>query len=122
MPADKNILDKIGRISPHSIEAEEGVLGCMLINSESVPKAIQLIDSKSFYNSNNAIVFNNMVELFEKNKNIHKYIMCKYLKNSVFIYKDDPNDNYLIVCKNQTCSNKIKTLEELKSVENKYVI
>jgi len=59
---------------------------------------------------------------FEKNKNIHKYIMCKYLKNSVFIYKDDPNDNYLIVCKNQTCSNKIKTLEELKSVENKYVI
>jgi len=82
MPADKNILDKIGRISPHSIEAEEGVLGCMLINSESVPKAIQLIDSKSFYNSNNAIVFNNMVELFEKNKNIDYISITEQLKKN----------------------------------------
>ena len=28
--------EKITRISPHSIEAEEAVLGCMLINNESV--------------------------------------------------------------------------------------
>ena len=31
--------------------------------------------------------------------------------------KEDPKENYLIVCKNQTCSNKIKNLDELKSVE-----
>jgi hypothetical protein len=59
---------------------------------------------------------------FEKYKNIHKYVKSKYLKSSTIIYKDDPNDNYLIVCKNQTCSNKIKTLEELKSIEKNYVI
>tara|TARA_B100000029_G_scaffold447629_1_gene469542 strand:+ start:56 stop:1993 length:1938 start_codon:yes stop_codon:yes gene_type:complete len=59
---------------------------------------------------------------FEKYKSIHKYVKSKYLKSSTFIYKNDPNDNYLIVCKNQTCSNKIKTLEELKSIEKNYVI
>jgi len=59
---------------------------------------------------------------FEKNKNIQKYVKGKYLKTSTLIYKDDPNDNYLIVCKNQTCSNKIKNLEDLKSVEKNYVI
>jgi len=59
---------------------------------------------------------------FEKNKNIHDYVKKNYLKSSVLIYKEDANDNYLIVCKNQTCSNKIKTLEELKSVEKNYAI
>ena len=58
---------------------------------------------------------------FEKIKNIHKYVKSKYLKSSVLIYKKDPNDNYLIVCKNQTCSNKIKNLEELKLIEKNYV-
>ena len=58
----------------------------------------------------------------EKNKNIYKYVKSKYLKSSAIIYKKDLNDNYLIVCKNQTCSNKIKTLEELKSIEKNYVI
>ena len=59
---------------------------------------------------------------FEKYKSIQKYVKSKYLKSATLIYKEDPNDNYLIVCKNQTCSNKIKNLEELKSIEKNYVI
>jgi len=58
----------------------------------------------------------------EKYKNIHNYVKNKFLKSSVLIYKKDPNDNYLIVCKNQTCSNKIKSLEELKSIEKNYAV
>ena len=82
MPTEKNILDKIGRISPHSNEAEEGVLGCMLINSESVAKTIQLLDTKSFYSTNNSIIFKNMVELFEKNKNIDYISLTEQLKKN----------------------------------------
>jgi len=82
MPAKKDILDKIGRISPHSVEAEEGVLGCMLINSESIPKAVQLLDSKSFYNTNNSIIFENMSELFEENKNIDYISLSEQLKKN----------------------------------------
>jgi len=58
----------------------------------------------------------------KKYENIHKYIKNKYLKSSVLIYKDNPNENYVIVCKNQTCSNKIKSLEELKSVVKNYAL
>ena len=57
-----------------------------------------------------------------KNKELQKYVKKNYLKFSTLIYKDDSKENYLIVCKNQTCSNKIKTLEELKSVEKNYVL
>ena len=59
---------------------------------------------------------------FEKYKNISKYVKSNFLKYSIIIYKDDPNDSYLIVCKNQTCSNKIRTIEELKSIEKNYVL
>ena len=59
---------------------------------------------------------------FEKVKEIHKYVKSKYLKSSTMIYRKDSNDDYLIVCKNQTCSNKIKKLDELKSVEKNYAI
>ena len=41
-----------GRILPHSIEAEEAVLGCMLINTNAVPKAIQILEKNSFYEEN----------------------------------------------------------------------
>ena len=57
-----------------------------------------------------------------KNKELQKYVRKNYLRFSTLIYKNDPKENYLIVCKNQTCSNKIKTLEELKSVEKNYVL
>ena len=44
------------------------------------------------------------------------------IKFSTLIYKEDPKENYLIVCKNQTCSNKIKSIEELKSIVKNYAI
>ena len=58
----------------------------------------------------------------EKIKELQQYVKKNYLKSSTLIYKKDIKENYLIVCKNRTCSNKIKNLEELKSVEKNYVI
>tara|TARA_E500000331_G_C17267955_1_gene717926 strand:- start:1411 stop:3357 length:1947 start_codon:yes stop_codon:yes gene_type:complete len=55
-------------------------------------------------------------------KEIHNYIKSNYLKSSIIIYKKDSKENHLLVCKNQTCSNKIKTLKELKSIIKDYAI
>ena len=51
--------DKVQKVrsSPHSSEAEKAVLGCMLINSESVSKAMQYLNPDSFYNKNHSIIF-----------------------------------------------------------------
>ena len=57
-----------------------------------------------------------------KTQELQKYVKKKYLKFSTLIYKNDAKEDFLIVCKNQTCSNKIKNLEELKSIEKNYVI
>ena len=58
----------------------------------------------------------------KKNIDLHKYVKKNYLKSSTLIYKEDSKENYLVVCKNQTCSNKIKTLEELEAVVKNYAI
>ena len=57
-----------------------------------------------------------------KNKDLHQYVKKNYLRSSTLIYKNDLNENYLVVCKNQTCSNKIEHIEELKSVVKNYAI
>lgn len=58
----------------------------------------------------------------KKIKELQQFVMKNYLKFSTLIYKEDPKENYLVVCKNQTCSNKIKSIEELKSVVKNYAI
>ena len=70
----------LGRISPHSLEAEEAVLGCMLINSEAVSKVVQLLDKTSFYSNANSIIFENMMDLFSKNMNIDYVSLIDVLK------------------------------------------
>ena len=45
------------RQSPHSIEAEKAVLGCMLLNKEAISKAVQLLVKDSFYNTAHQIIF-----------------------------------------------------------------
>jgi len=58
----------------------------------------------------------------KKIKELQQFVKKNYLKSSILIYKEDPKENYLVVCKNQTCSNKIKSIEELKSVVKNYAI
>ena len=74
-----NNVDK-GRISPHSIEAEEAVLGCMLINKAAVSKVVESLDKSSFYSNPNAIIFESIVTLFNENKNIDYINLIDSLK------------------------------------------
>ena len=57
-----------------------------------------------------------------KLKNLHQFVKNRYLKSSALIYKEDQKENYLVVCKKQTCSNKIKDIDSLKSMVKNYAI
>ena len=58
----------------------------------------------------------------KKIKELQQFVKKNYLKTSTLIYKENLKENYLVVCKNRTCSNKIKGIEELKSVVANYAI
>lgn len=55
---------------PNSIEAEQSVLWCMLIDSTTVPLVLSWITEDHFYNSNNKIIFRSIYNLSKKWKKI----------------------------------------------------
>ena len=58
------------RVSPHSKDAESAVVGCMLIDPQAIPKAFQILNIDSFYNTATAIIVKVMLGLFDTNKTI----------------------------------------------------
>jgi replicative DNA helicase len=54
------------RLPPQDQEAEQAVLGAMLIDPEAVPRAIELLRPEDFYRPAHRIVFQTMVDLFDR--------------------------------------------------------
>ena len=64
MPAmEENV---IKRILPHSIEAEQSVIGSMIMDREAIVVASELITGEDFYNKQYGILFETMVEINEE--------------------------------------------------------
>ena len=55
------------------------------------------------------------------NDDIKIFLQKSFFGRGVFIYKNDPNNNFIIICKNQTCSDKLITIEDIKKyINNKF--
>ena len=51
------------KVPPHSIEAEQSVLGSMLIDPESWDKVAELVTDTDFYNRSHQIIFRAIIRL-----------------------------------------------------------
>ena len=58
----------IKRILPHSIEAEQSVIGSMIMNKDAIVTASEIITGDDFYQQQYGIVFEAMVGLYNENK------------------------------------------------------
>lgn len=54
------------RIMPHSIEAEQSVIGSMIMDRDAIMVASELITGEDFYNKQYGVLFETMVELNDK--------------------------------------------------------
>lgn len=59
-------ISAIGRIPPHNIEAEQAVLGCMLLDADVIPTVTELIKSEDFYRDDHKEICEAIVDLTEK--------------------------------------------------------
>ena len=59
-PMEENILK---RVLPHSMEAEQSVIGSMIMDREAIVVASELITGEDFYNKQYGILFETMCEL-----------------------------------------------------------
>jgi replicative DNA helicase len=55
-------------IPPQNIEAEQSVIGSILLENEAISKALEILKPDDFYYGSHQQVFQCMIELFEKNE------------------------------------------------------
>ncbi len=58
------------RIPPHSLEAEQSLLGSLLIDKDAVIKIVELVRGDDFYKDTHGMVFDAMMELWNKREPI----------------------------------------------------
>lgn len=79
----------IKRIQPHSIEAEQSVVGSMFMDKEAIITASELLTREDFYNPSFAVLFEAVVELFNEGKAVDLITVQNRLKE-----KDVPPEVY----------------------------
>lgn len=68
------------RVLPHSIEAEQSVVGSMIMDKEAIIVASEIITGEDFYNKQYGIVFETMVELNDEGKPVDLVTLQNRLK------------------------------------------
>ena len=68
------------RVLPHSIEAEQSVIGSMILDREAITIASELIFPEDFYNKQYGVLFESMVELNDEGKPVDLVTLQDKLK------------------------------------------
>ncbi len=58
------------RVLPHSIEAEQSVIGCMILSREAIIVAADTLREEDFYNRQYGAVFQAIVDLYDAGKSV----------------------------------------------------
>ena len=75
-------MDYLGRIPPHNIDAEQSVLGAMLLDREAVITATEKLRGEHFYKDNHKEIFVAMLELYARNEPVDMVTVSEELKKS----------------------------------------
>ena len=59
----------IKRVLPHSIEAEQAVIGAMLMDKEAILTSSEIVSGDDFYQSAYGVIFDAIVEIYNYESN-----------------------------------------------------
>jgi replicative DNA helicase len=72
----------IDRIPPQNLEAEQAVLGGMLIEREAISKVAEFLQAQDFYREAHRLIYSAMQDLFNKNEPVDLVTVTEYLRKS----------------------------------------
>ena len=70
----------IDRVPPQNIEAEQAVLGAMMIDKEAISKATEILNENDFYRQDHRAVYQVIVDLFSRNQAVDMVTVTEALK------------------------------------------
>lgn len=73
---------RVGRVPPHSREAEESVLGAILLSRDATNKVMEVLDTEDFYEPINGVVFEAARRLFNESRAIDVLTLAEELRRT----------------------------------------
>ncbi len=73
---------KLERVPPYNIEAEESLLGSMLVSREAIMSTVETIIPDAFYRKINQIIFTGIIELYSKGEPVDPITLADHLEKN----------------------------------------
>jgi replicative DNA helicase len=73
-------LGSFGRVPPQSVEAEQSVLGSMLLDKEVIPVVTEILKSEDFYRADHKEIFEAVMDLFDDGEPVDLITVSEQLK------------------------------------------
>lgn len=83
------------RQMPHSVEAEQAVLGSMLIDARCVPEVIDQLRSDDFYVRQNREIYETIYSMFNYSLTIDPVTVLEHMKQNG-VYDENTSRGYLL--------------------------
>ncbi len=77
----KDIDPSLHKIPPQNIEAEQSVLGAILLENEAINNALEILATNDFYSESHRKIFSAILELYEKNEPSDLITLSNILKD-----------------------------------------
>lgn len=74
--------EKIAKKPPQSIEAEEALLGALLVNPIAISRIVETISTESFYKPAHGILYSAIIDLYNKSEPVDIVTVSEYLRDS----------------------------------------
>ena len=124
-----NAQNLVEKLPPQNIEAEQSLLGALLIDKDAIIKIADLLKAGDFYSENHNIIFETILDLFERKEEIDLLSLSSRLQEKNLLEKIGGR-SYLVSLTNQIPSaahvisyakiiQKKSTLRKLISAANK---
>ena len=80
----------IKKVQPNSPEAEQSVIGAMIMDRDAIADVIDIVNADDFYQKQNGILFEAMTELYREGKPVDLVTLQKKLKKKDVISSKNP--------------------------------
>lgn len=80
------------RVPPHNMEAEQAILGGILINNDALNQIMDMVSADCFYREAHMHLFQGMVDLYNNNEPIDLITLSQYLKGKELLEKAGGTD------------------------------
>ncbi|HHZ83897.1 MAG TPA: replicative DNA helicase, partial [Nitrospirales bacterium] len=72
--------ESVAKLPPQSLEAEQSVLGAILLDNHSLNKSVEILAQDDFYREAHRRIFRGMLDLSERNEAIDLITLAEHLK------------------------------------------